>query len=103
MKAFAPAYSLAYCIAYAVVFVLDAPLFLYYPMEGRFAWIWAPYASIGPAMAWYGLVAAAALVAAPVALLVPPRMFAGRGAAFLWLLPVSVLGVCAWRLKFFFA
>ena len=52
MKAFAPAYSLAYCIAYAVVFVLDAPLFLYYPMEGRFAWSWAPYASIGPAMAW---------------------------------------------------
>lgn len=99
----AAAFSLAYCFAYGAVFVADAPLFLYYPLEGVFAWHWAPYASAGPAMAWYGLVAAAACIALPAACLLPERLVTMRRGFFLWATPLVVLAVCVWRLRFFFA
>ncbi|NDD75142.1 MAG: hypothetical protein EBZ40_09225 [Gammaproteobacteria bacterium] len=94
---------MAYCVAYALVFVLDAPIFLYYPLEGVFAWAWSPYASAGPAMAWYGLVVAAAAIALPAACLVPQRLIIARRGIFLWFTPLAVLAICAWRLRFFFA
>lgn len=101
---FSPAaFSLAYCIAYALVFVFDAPIFLYYPLEGVFAWAWSPYASAGPAMAWYGLVVAAAAIALPAGYLVPQRLVIARDGLFLWLTPLAVLAICIGRLRFFFA
>lgn len=104
MKGFsAPAFSLAYCIAYALLFAFDAPLFIYYPLEGVFAWKWAPFASLGPAMAWYGLVTGATLIALSIALLAPQRELRGRSIDLLWITPLVVIVFCAWRLRFFFA
>lgn len=98
----ATAFSLAYCAAYAAVFALDAPLFLYYPVEGRFAWSWAPLDAVGPAMAWYGLMASAAAVALPAALVVPERRAIAALRNLLWLFPAAALLVSAWLLRVFF-
>jgi hypothetical protein len=98
----ATAFSLAYCAAYAAVFALDAPLFLYYPVEGRLAWSWAPVDAVGPAMAWYGLMASAAAVALPVALVVPERRAIAALRNLLWLFPLAALLVSAWLLRVFF-
>jgi len=99
----APVFSLVYCLAYALVFVIDAPIFLYYPLEGVVAWHWAPYASAGPSMAWYGLVVAAAVIALPAAYVIPERLVTAQRAVFLWSAPLVVLAICIWRLRFFFA
>ena len=98
----ATAFSLAYCVAYAAVFALDAPLFLYYPVEGRLAWSWAPFASAGPSMAWYGLVASAAAAALPISLLLPEQRAMAALRNLLWLFPAGALLVSAWLLRVFF-
>lgn len=98
----ATTFSLAYCAAYAAAFALDAPLFLYYPVEGRLAWAWAPFNSVGPSMAWYGLMASAAVVALPVSLLVPERRAMAALRNLLWLFPVAALLASAWLLRVFF-
>lgn len=98
----ATVFSLAYCVGYGAAFALDAPLFLYYPIEGRLAWAWAPFASAGPSMAWYGLMASATLVAVPLALAVPQRRAMAALRNLLWLVPVGALLACAWLLRVFF-
>lgn len=98
----ATAFSLAYCAAYAAVFALDVPLFLYYPVEGRLAWAWAPFDSVGPSMAWYGLMASATVAALPVALLLPERRVMAALRNLLWLFPAAALLVSAWLLRVFF-
>lgn len=81
----ATAFSLAYCVAYAAVFALDAPLFLYYPVEGRLAWSWAPFAA-----------------ALPISLLLPEQRAMAALRNLLWLFPAGALLVSAWLLRVFF-
>ena len=98
----AAAFSLAYCCGYVAAFALDLPLFLYYPMEGRFAWNWAPFDSVGPSMAWYGLMASACLFALPVSLVAPERRVFAALRNLLWTVPVAALLCCAYLLRVFF-
>lgn len=102
MKYFSgPGFTLAFCLAYAVVFVLDQPLFVYYPMEGEFHWSEVG-GDMGPAMHWYGLVAVGALVALVVAAAVRTSWLPARIVSWFWLAPVACMAIVGWRLRFFF-
>lgn len=102
--AFGPAtFSTVFCCAYAAVYWFDLPLFLYYPLNGEIHL--GPYpvkSAEGPAMAWYGLMASAALVAAVTALAVPERWISNGLKNHLWLFPLGTMLVCVFLLRVFF-
>jgi hypothetical protein len=96
------AFSVAFCIGYAIVFAMELPLFLYYPMESVFTWHGQPFDSAGPSMAWYGLVASAAVIALPAGLLLPDARIRRWLHGWLWLPPVIALFTASWLLRAFF-
>jgi hypothetical protein len=51
---------------FAAHIALNRPLFLYYPLHGDLIW-GQPLTGIGPAMAWYGLMADAIIIATVLA------------------------------------
>lgn len=95
------AFSAGFCLCYPLFLALDWHLFLYYPLDGQ--WSIRPLPeSAGPAMQWYGLIAAATLAAGGISLLL-------RGAGTTrWLshhigvLAVLSMVACAWLLRGFF-
>ena len=95
-------FSVAFCVAYVAAFALNAPLFSYYPLPGSFVWGSRALVDAGPSMAWYGLMSSAALVALPVAMIVPERWVLNRVRAGLWLVPCAAMLACAWLLRQFF-
>ncbi len=67
-----PWFALGFCLAYPLCLVLDWHLFLYYPLIGQ--WSFRPLSgTTGPAMEWYGLIAAAGLAGGAAGLLLPGR------------------------------
>lgn len=101
---FAPlTFSVAFCCAYVAVFALNLPLFSYYPLHGQFAWGRGVLHSVGPAMAWYGLMTSATLIAGLVALCVPDRSIERVLRGYLGVFPVVAMASCAWLLRHFFA
>lgn len=96
-------FAALYCVAYVLVFVFDLPLVRYYPVPQE--WAWGPADAVvrpGPAMAWYGLMASAALVAAPGAFLVRERWVLALCANRLWLWPCAAVVACIVLLRPFF-
>lgn len=101
---FAPAtFSIAFCCAYVSAFAANLPLFLYYPLHGD--WSFGPQIvkGIGPAMAWYGLMADAAAVAVVAGFCVPDRAVKRVFRQQLWLFPCCAIGACVFLLRHFFA
>jgi len=99
------AFSAAFCCAYVWALATNHPLFLYYPLHGDFRWGMQPLLTSaqasGPAMAWYGIVATASLLAVCATLCVPRRL-SGRLTPYLWLFPVGAMLGCAFLLRRFF-
>lgn len=92
------AFMLAFCCTYAFVFAKNWPLFLYYPLHGDFNWGFRLTKGIGPAIAWYGLMADAGIVAAVAAVCIPSRAFnALRN--FLWIFPIGAMLVAVFLLR----
>ena len=101
---FAPAvFMVAFCFAYACVFAMNWPLFSYYPLHGQFTWGHHALQGMGPAMAWYGLMASAGIAAALVALIVPDRAIDRVLRNYLWLFPCAAMLTCVFLLRHFFA
>lgn len=101
---FAPAvFMVVFCVAYIGVFAADWPLFRYYPQHGDWAWGWHRLAGAGVAMAWYGLMASAGVVALAAALLVPDASVLRWMGNRLWLFPVAAMAACVLLLRQFFA
>jgi hypothetical protein len=101
---FSPAtFLVAFCVLYALVFFLDFPMFRYYPLHGDFNWGKAVLKGVGPAMAWYGMMANATLGALLLAIVVPDRVLEPGLRNFLWLFPLATMLVCAFLLRHFFA
>ncbi len=99
---FSPAaFAIGFCATYALVFGMNWPLFLYYPLHGNF--IWGPHFTrgLGPAMAWYGIMADSGIVALLAGLLVPPRALE-RLNGYLWLFPCAAMLTCVFLLRHFF-
>ena len=101
---FAPAtFSITFCCAYVGAFAMNWPLFLYYPLHGD--WSFGPHVvkGIGPAMAWYGLMVDAGVVAVVTAFCVPDRTVQKTFGGYLWLVPCGAIGACVFLLRHFFS
>jgi hypothetical protein len=95
-------FMLAYCLVYTAALLWDLPAFLYYPLGGHFSWGPTVVEGLGPAMAWYGILAEAALIAAILAVIVPDRWFADRMQNVLWTVPVAAMLICTYLMRIFF-
>jgi hypothetical protein len=95
-------FMLAYCLVYIAALLWDLPAFRYYPLNGQLSWGPAVVKGLGPAMAWYGIMAEAALIAAILAVIVPDHWFAKPLQNFLWSIPVATMVVCAFLMRSFF-
>jgi hypothetical protein len=97
-------FMVAFCCVYALVFWMNKPLFLYYPQSGMLHWGPTPMKpAVGPAMAWYGLMADAGIVSVVLAVLIPNRLVDGALRNYLWLFPCAAMLVCVYLLRVFFA
>ncbi len=98
----ASVFLIVFCCAYLLAFALDYPLFRYYPMHGNLSWGKPPLADAGPAMAWYGLLANAAIASTVLAICVPDKIIDKLFRNYLWLFPcVAMLGSVFLLRKFF--
>jgi hypothetical protein len=98
-------FSLVFALAYAAAFWFNQPLFLYYPLHGDVTlgpFGAAALKNAGPAMAWYGLMADAAIAATISAFLVPGKILERFFRNYLWLFPVAAMLICAYLLRNFF-
>lgn len=95
-------FTLVYCVAYIAVLSMDAALFRYYPQTGEFSWGWIALTEAGPGMAWYGLMANAAIAAVLLGTIVPERSIAVSLRNFLWLFPAGAMAACVYLMKHFF-
>jgi len=101
---FAPVtFSIIFCCAYVAAFARNLPLFLYYPVHGNVSFGPVLVKGLGPAMAWYGLMVDAAVVAAIAAFCVPDRLMKGILRNYLWTVPCVAIGACVFLLRQFFA
>jgi len=94
-------FMLAYSVAYAFVFFKDWPLFRYYPLHGDFNWGPRSQTGVGPAMAWYGLMASAFIVALLVSLCVPDRVLNRNLYRYLWTTPLLAMVISVILLRRF--
>jgi len=99
----AATFTAVFCVAYIVVFALDLPLFRYWPLNGDWTWGRATLQDAGPAMAWYGLMANAGIVALVAAFVVPDRFATRLLGNRLWLFPMAAMAACVFLLRQFFA
>jgi hypothetical protein len=95
-------FAVAFCCAYIGVFAADWPLFRYYPLHGDFNWGPRTLPGVGPAMAWYGLVSAAGVLASVSALLIPERLADRLLRGHLWLFPLGAMLGSVFLLRRFF-
>lgn len=95
-------FMLAYCLVYIAALLWDLPAFRYYPLHGQLSWGPTVVKGLGPAMAWYGIMAEAALIAAVLAVIVPDRWFANRMQNVLWAVPVAAMLICTFLMRTFF-
>lgn len=95
-------FSVVYCIAYIVVLSMDAPLFKYYPQSGQFSWGSRSLQGVGPAMAWYGLMANAAIAGLLAGLVVRDEKLAGLLRNQLWLFLLAAMIGCLYLMRHFF-
>jgi hypothetical protein len=93
---------IAYCCAYTGAFWMNWPLFLYYPLHGSASWGPRSLNAAGPAMAWYGLLADAAIVATVAASCVPDRVLGRQVRNRLWIFPLGAIVGCVVLLRQFF-
>lgn len=96
------AFSVVYSFTYIVVLYVDAALFRYYPQVGKWVWGWQPLADAGPVMAWYGLMASAALVALPMAILWRAVQLRSPLQGMAWVPGVLAMLGCVYLMRIFF-
>jgi hypothetical protein len=96
------AFLAVFCCIYVFVFVENWPLFLYYPLHGDFYWGHQIRHGIGPAMAWYGLMADAGIAALVVSICVPARFFVSLFRNYMVICPIAAMVVVAFLLRHLF-
>ena len=94
-------FLILYCLGYAVVFAKDWPLFVYYPLVDEWYWGASALSGKGPGMAWYGLMANAAIFAGIVTAVIPPRLSERLTGNYLWVFPVGSMLVSVYLLRRF--
>ena len=94
-------FAIVFSLAYAAAFWFNAPLFMVYPLNGDFVWGSKLLADAGPAMAWYGLMADAAIAAVILAFVIPSRATSGLR-NYIWLFPLAAMLASLYLLRIFF-
>jgi hypothetical protein len=92
-------FIVAFSCAYGAVFALNKPLFFYYPLHGDFSWGSKVTTGIGPAMAWYGLMASAGIIALLVSICIPDRAAERVVRGYLWVFPCAAMLTCVFLLR----
>lgn len=91
-------FAIVFCCVYAVVFAINMPLFIYYPLHGEFR-LPGQVPGAGPAMAWYGFMANAAIIATVAAISLPGLALDKLFRNYVWLFPVATMLVCVFLLR----
>ena len=103
--AFALVFGVSFAVLYVVCDMTALPMFTYHPGTDRIDPGFAPpRRDEGPAMYWYGWIATSALGATALgalAALLPEKIRAAIPAALAWLVPVVLLPVLLYSLKFY--
>ena len=93
-------FSMLFGVVYITCFYMDWSPFRYYPDKGTIHL--RPYPPDGPAILWYGWVAAAAVVSAAIALLVPRRLADRVGASWAWVVALlTMIGILVYESRWF--
>jgi hypothetical protein len=104
-RTFATVFAIATPILYVICDMQNWPLFTYHPGTNRVNLGWAAAVrDQGPAMYWYGWIASTLLgsaVLATLATLLPQRLTRRIPLSLVWILPIAVLPVLIYSLKFF--
>jgi hypothetical protein len=82
-------FSMLFGIVYLTCFYMDWAPFRYYPDARTFHLTITP--QDGPAILWYGWVAAAALVSAAAAAVVPNRLAERMPSGWAWIVPLAIV------------
>ena len=102
---FALVFGVAFAILYVICDMAALPLFTYHPGTGRIDPGFArARIDEGPAMYWYGWIASStlgALLAGGLATLLPAKLRARIPSALAWLVPIVLLPVLVYSLKFY--
>ena len=93
------AFTVAFSCTYAFTFAKNWPLFLYYPLHHDFSWGYQVTKGMGPAMAWYGLMADAGFVALMVSIRITPRLACTWSRNYLSIFPIGAMLVAAFLLR----
>jgi hypothetical protein len=93
------AFLAVFCCIYVFVFIENWPLFLYYPLHGDFYWGHQIRRGIGPAMAWYGLMADAGIAALVVSICLPERLSVSLFRNYLVIFPIAAMAAMAFLLR----
>ncbi|HWV52197.1 hypothetical protein [Pseudorhodoplanes sp.] len=104
-RTFALVFGIATPVLYVIADMMNWPLFTYHPGTNRVDLGWAAAVKDeGPAMYWYGWSATTLLGAAVLgglATLLPERVTSRIPLWLVWVLPIAVLPVLIYSLKFF--
>jgi hypothetical protein len=104
-RTFAMVFAMATPILYVICDMQNWPLFTYHPGPNRVNLGWAAAVKDeGPAMYWYGWTASTLLGSAALgvlATLLPENVVKKIPLSLVWILPVAVLPVLIYSLKFF--
>ena len=93
-------FSMLFGIVYITCFYMDWSPFRYYPDARTFHLKHHP--QDGPAILWYGWIAAAAAVSAVVAFAVPKRLADRVGLAWAWIVPfLTMVGILIYERRWF--
>ena len=90
-------FSLTFGLGYAAAVYVNYPLFRYYPLVKRFSLHDLPTTSLGPAITWYGWIAAAAVFAGIVTALIPKRIGDRIPAAVFWIVIIIIFVAAFYR------
>ena len=104
-RTFATVFAIATPIIYTICDMQNWPLFTYHPGTNRVDLGWArAVKDEGPAMYWYGWTASTLLASAALGLLatlLPQNLTRKIPLSLTWILPIAVLPVLIYSLKFF--
>ena len=95
-------FSLVFGVGYALAVYLNHPLFRYYPLIKQWTLRDLPGTAQGPAMAYYGWIAIAAIPALIASALVPRRWGNRIPATVFWVLPFVMLACGYYRERSWF-
>jgi hypothetical protein len=104
-QTFATIFSVSFSVSYVLADIYKAPIFSYYPATHKITLGWTPLTmDDGPAMYWYGWLLTSllsALTCSLLAAILPLSVMKRIPSALSWLVPVALIPVLLYSLKFY--